>query len=298
MFVEYTVDVVYTGVGVIEGDEAEVSSVRVEDDPDTDDSTGLVPVSKAAELGDDIGCTAVSSTGQTVVYNGISSVVTEPMLEEHPVAPEVDGWDKTGYEELGFGVGDTPEEVASICPLKVFPSKTVWVTGHMVVYSETVSVVALPTTVDRNEVVISELNVYVDGITCDEAVEMVLATIPPVVLLPTFELSAVDGVEVGDVLSGTDVAEVLKVEPKLLLELTELSIVDETEAVVGVTLYVPLPNDVGDTLLEEVVPKIRELKLLRIPPVVDDEATGYPLAEGENVDFDEAIGEADDEATG
>lgn len=52
---------------------------------------------------------------------------------------------------------------------------------------------------------------------------------------------------------------------------------EESEAVMSVAEYVPLLPGVENTLLGstvELVPRIRELRLLKIPPVLEGEATG------------------------
>jgi hypothetical protein len=59
-----------------------------------------------------------------------------------------DGPEETSSKELEIGGEDTAATVLSTwfaCPVKVFPSTTVWVTGQTVVYSDTTSVVTLPT---------------------------------------------------------------------------------------------------------------------------------------------------------
>jgi hypothetical protein len=92
MFVEYTVEVVYTGatcaeLGVAGADEEEINSARVDGNPDMTELTGLTIASDTAEVRGTDEVVGVSLTGQTVVYNATSSVVTEPIFEEHSMAP-------------------------------------------------------------------------------------------------------------------------------------------------------------------------------------------------------------------
>lgn len=92
MFVEYTVDVVYTRaseveLGLVSDDEEDVNSAKVDDAPDMTELIDSVPVLEAVGLANEDEPVDVSSTGQTVVYSAIVSVVTEPIFEEHSLAP-------------------------------------------------------------------------------------------------------------------------------------------------------------------------------------------------------------------
>ncbi len=121
------------------------------------------------------------------------------------------------------------------------------------------------------EVVISELKVYVVGIVSDETFENMVELRDAKLLsdeLPVIreEESADDADKVPD---GAGVVTPILDDP----EPFEV----ETEAVMSVAGYVPLKPGIDDVPLysaPELVPKNKELRLLRMPPVLDDEATG------------------------
>ncbi len=78
----------YTGAGLeAVKDEEEGSSARVDDAPFANEGVDSMLVSETAVLVSKDEVVDWSLTGQTVVYIGTSSVVTEPIFEEHSIAP-------------------------------------------------------------------------------------------------------------------------------------------------------------------------------------------------------------------